>query len=354
MDLLASRKNDHLTLTADGDVGFRGTTTHFECVRLLHDALPELAESDISSEITVFGKVLRAPVLVAAMTGGTDEAETVNRELAIACEARGLALGLGSQRAMLKRPEAARTFQVRAHAPNVLLFGNIGGVQAAKMSTAEVQDLVGLVGADALCVHLNPAMEVVQPEGDRDFRGILDTIVRLHHELGMPVIAKETGCGISRRTGKRLRDAGILHADVSGAGGTSWVGVETRRAEAVGDKRGVQLGHAYWDWGVPTAASIALLAPLGFTTLIATGGVSSGVDVAKAIALGATLGGIARPVLQALRRDGSAGLGQFLDGIVAELRIAMLLTGSRNLAELRECDRVISAPLSAYDAPSRV
>ena len=354
MDLIASRKNDHLTLTAEGDVGFRGTTTHFECIRLLHDALPELAESDVSSELTVFGKVLRAPVLVAAMTGGTDEAETVNRELAKACEARGLALGLGSQRAMLKRPDAARTFQIRSEAPNVLLFGNLGGVQAAKMSTQEVADLVGLVGADALCVHLNPAMEVVQPEGDRDFRGILDTIVRLHHELQVPVIAKETGCGFSRRTGKRLRDAGILHADVSGAGGTSWVGVETRRAEAVGDPRGIRLGHAYWDWGVPTAASVAMLAPLGFTTLIATGGVSSGLDVAKAIALGATLGGIARPVLQALRRDGSAGLGLFLDSIVDELRIAMLLTGSRDLAALRECDRVITAPLSAYAAASRV
>lgn len=354
MDLVGNRKNDHLSLTADGDVGFRGTTTHFECVRLLHDALPELAESDVSCELSVFGKVLRAPVMVAAMTGGTDEAEAVNRELAIACEARGLALGLGSQRAMLKRPESARTFQVRAEAPNVLLFGNLGGVQAAQMSTAEVQDLAGLVDADAICVHLNPAMEVVQPEGDRDFRGILDAIVRLHHELPIPVIAKETGCGISRRTGKRLRDAGILHADVSGAGGTSWVGVETRRAEAVGDERGIRLGHAFWDWGVPTAASIALLAPLGFATLIATGGITSGVDVAKAIALGATMGGIARPALQALRRGGSAGLGLFLDGVIAELRIAMLLTGSQNLAELRACDRVISPPLSAYDAHSRV
>ncbi len=354
MDLIGSRKNDHLTLTAEGDVGFRGTTAHFECVRLLHDALPELAESDVSSELTVFGKRLRAPVLVAGMTGGTEEAASVNRELAMACEARGLALGLGSQRAMLKRPEAARTFQIRSEAPNVLLFGNLGGVQAATMSTQEVADLVGLVDADALCVHLNPAMEIVQPEGDRDFRGILECIVRLNQELSVPVIAKETGCGFSRRTGKRLRDAGILHADVSGAGGTSWVGVETRRAEAAGDSRGVRLGHAYWDWGVPTAASIAMLAPLGFTTLIATGGVSSGLDIAKAIALGATLGGIARPVLQALRRGGPHELAAFLDAIVDELRIAMLLTGSRTLTDLRECDRVISAPLSAYAAVSRV
>ena len=354
MDLIASRKNDHLTLTADGDVGFRGTTTHFECVRLQHDALPELAEADVSSELTVFGKRLQAPVLVAAMTGGTEEAERVNRDLARACEARGLAFGLGSQRAMLKRPEAARTFMVRDEAPNLLLFGNIGGIQAAQMSTQEVADLVGMVGADALCVHLNPAMEVVQPEGDRDFRGVLDTLVRLHEDLPIPVIAKETGCGLSRRVGQRLRAAGIRHADVSGAGGTSWVGVETRRAEAVGDPRGMRLGQAYWDWGVPTAASIAMLAPLGFETLIATGGVTSGLDIAKAVALGATLGGIARPVLQALRRGGAEGLGQYLDGIVEELRIAMLLTGSRDLAALRACDRLISAPLSQYGAESRV
>lgn len=354
MDLVASRKNDHLTLTAEGDVGFRGTTTHFECVRLQHDALPELAEADISSEVTVFGKTLRAPVLVAGMTGGTDEAEQVNRELARACEARGLALGLGSQRAMLKRPEAVRTFQIRSEAPNVLLFGNIGGVQAAQMSNQEVADLVGTVGADALCVHLNPAMEVVQPEGDRDFRGILDTLARLHENLPVPVIAKETGCGIARRTGQRLHAAGIRHVDVSGAGGTSWVGVETRRAEAVGDPRGARLGQAYWDWGVPTAASVVMLAPLGFETLIATGGVSSGLDIAKAVALGATLGGIARPVLQALRREGPEGLGRFLDAIVDELRIAMLLTGSKDLSALRTCDRVIFGPLSSYGAESRV
>lgn len=354
MDLVASRKNDHLTLTAEGDVGFRGTTTHFECVRLLHDALPELGEDDVSSELTVFGKRLAAPVLVAGMTGGTSEAEQVNRDLARACEARGLALGLGSQRAMLKRPEAARTYQIRNEAPNVLLFGNIGGVQAAQMSNQEVADLVGAVGADALCVHLNPAQELIQPEGDRDFRGILDTLTRLHENLPIPVIAKETGCGISRRTGQRLRAAGIRNVDVSGAGGTSWVGVETRRAEAAGDPRGIRLGQAYWDWGVPTAASVSMLAPLGFDTLIATGGVTSGLDIAKAVALGATLGGIARPVLQALRRGGPEGLGQFLDAIVEELRIAMLLTGSRDLSALRTCDRVISSPLSAYGAESRV
>lgn len=354
MDILASRKNDHLALTADGDVGFRGTTTHFECVRLQHDALPELAEDEIDSTLSVFGKRLAAPVLVAGMTGGTDEAETVNLALARACEARGLALGLGSQRAMLKRPDAVRTFQVRREAKNVLLFGNLGGVQAAQMSTQEVADLVGLVEADALCIHLNPAMEVVQPEGDRDFRGILATLVRLHEGLSIPVLAKETGCGISGRTGKRLADAGIRHVDVSGAGGTSWVGVETRRAEAVGDPRGIRLGHAYWDWGVPTAASIAMLAPLGFDTLIATGGMTSGLDVAKAVALGATLGGLARPVLQAFRKGGDAGLGAYLDSIVEEFRIAMLLTGSRTLADLRTCDRIISAPLSAYGAKSRV
>lgn len=354
MDLVASRKNDHLTLTADGDVGFRGVTTLFECVRLQHDALPELAEDEIDCTLQVFGKPLAAPVLVAGMTGGTDEAEQVNLALARACEARGLALGLGSQRAMLKRPESTRSFQVRREAKNVLLFGNLGGIQAAQMSTQEVADLVGAVEADALCIHLNPAMEVVQPEGDRDFRGILATLVRLQEGLSIPILAKETGCGISRRTGRRLVEAGIRHVDVSGAGGTSWVGVETRRAEAVGDARGIRLGNAYWDWGVPTAASIAMLAPLGFDTLISTGGMTSGLDVAKAVALGATLGGLARPVLQAYRRGGDAGLGAYLDDIVQELRIAMLLTGSRTLADLRTCDRLIAAPLSLYGAESRV
>jgi isopentenyl-diphosphate delta-isomerase len=246
------------------------------------------------------------------------------------------------------RPATGSTYRVRQSAPGALLLGNVGVVQARGMTTSEVRLLVDEVGADALCVHLNPAMELVQPGGDRDFGHGLDTIARLVRDVGVPVIVKETGCGIAPAVGKRLRDVGVRHVDVSGAGGTSWVGVETRRAEAAGDVRARELGEAMWDWGIPTAASVALLAPLGFDTIFATGGVGTGLDVARAVALGATVAGIARPVLRALSAGGRAAALAFLDGVEAELRAAMLLTGSRDLAALRRAPRVVVGELSSW------
>jgi isopentenyl-diphosphate delta-isomerase len=214
-----------------------------------------------------------------------------------------------------------------------------------------VRGLVDAVGVDALCLHLNPAMELVQPGGDRDFRGGLETIARLVRELGVPVMVKETGCGISPALARRLhRQAGVRHVDVSGAGGTSWVGVETKRAAAAGDERARSLGEALWDWGVPTGASVALLRPLGFDTLIATGGIATGLDVARAIALGATGAGIARPVLRALSSGGRQGAMAWLDSVEAELRAVMLLTGSGDLAALRRAPRVVVGELAEWIA----
>jgi isopentenyl-diphosphate delta-isomerase len=250
---IRKRKADHLALCATDEVAFRGRTTLLECVELIHDSLPELAMSDLEIGVSMFGKRLRAPLLIAAMTGGTDEAGTVNHTLAKIAERRGYAFGLGSQRAMQRAPDTAWTYEVRKVAPTTLLFGNVGVIQARDQNSDTLQRLVHDIGADALCVHMNPAMELIQPEGDRDFRGGLDTFARLKRELSAPVIAKETGNGISPRTAHRLREVGITTLDVSGAGGTSWVGVETLRAES-DDK---DLGERFWDWGVPTAASIA-------------------------------------------------------------------------------------------------
>jgi isopentenyl-diphosphate delta-isomerase len=348
MSTIGDRKADHLALCAEEDVGFRARTTLLEHVRLLHDALPDMAVDDVDTGVELFGKKLRAPLVIAAMTGGTDEAGRINRELAGIAEERGYGFGLGSQRAMHTRPGTGATYRVRQVAPGALLLGNVGVVQARGMTTSEVRLLVDEVGADALCVHLNPAMELVQPGGDRDFGHGLDTIARLVRDVGVPVVVKETGCGISPAVGKRLRDVGVRHVDVSGAGGTSWVGVETRRAEAAGDARARELGEAMWDWGIPTAASVALLAPLSFETLLATGGVGTGLDVARAVALGATAAGIARPVLRALASGGRAGALAFLDGVEAELRAAMLLTGSRDLAALRRTPRVVVGELASW------
>jgi len=345
---IGRRKADHLELCATEDVGFRGTTTLLEEVRLVHDALPELALDGVDLGTTLFGKRLRAPLVIAAMTGGTDEAARVNRELAALAEERGYAFGLGSQRAMFVRAHTAPSFAVRDVAPSTVVLGNLGAVQAAQMTTLEVRGLVDAVGADALCIHLNPAMEIVQPGGDRDFRGALDAIARLVRDLGVPVIAKETGCGLSSRVGARLRAVGVRHVDVSGAGGTSWVGVETKRAASAGEVAAEALGEAFWDWGVPTAVSVGVLAPLGFDTIIATGGVARGLDVARALALGADAAGIARPALKALHAGGRDGARALFDAVENELRAAMLLTGSRTVSDLRRAPRVVGPTLQRW------
>jgi isopentenyl-diphosphate Delta-isomerase len=348
MTTIGQRKADHLALCATDEIAFRDKTTLLEQVRFVHDALPDLDADALDLSTPLLGKTLRAPIVIAAMTGGTEEAARVNRELSSIAEERGYGFGLGSQRAMHVRTDTRATYAVREGAPTTLILGNIGVVQAREMKTDEVVALVRGVGADALCIHLNPAMELVQPGGDRDFRGGLDTIRRLVAELPFPVIVKETGCGISSHVGRRLREAGVRHVDVSGAGGTSWVAVETKRAETVNDVAARALGEALWDWGIPTAASVGVLAPLGFESIIATGGVMTGLDVARAIALGASAAGIARPALKALTAGGRAGALKFLEGVEAELRAVMLLTGSPNIAALRRAPRLLGSELRAW------
>jgi isopentenyl-diphosphate delta-isomerase len=340
---IRQRKADHLALCATDEVAFRNRTTLLECVELVHDSLPELAVADLDLSVSLLGKRLRAPLLIAAMTGGTQEAGEVNHTLAKIADRRGYAFGLGSQRAMQRAPDTAWTYDVRKVAPNVLLFGNVGVVQAREQTSQTLGTLVNDIGADALCVHMNPAMEVIQPEGDNDFRGCVETFARLKRELPVPVIAKETGNGISPRTAHRLREVGIGHIDVSGAGGTSWVGVETLRAD--GEAKAV--GERFWDWGVPTAASVVYCKRAGHE-VIATGGIRTGLDVARAIALGAKIAGIARPVLQALKEGGEAGAEAFLERVERELSTVMLLTGSRTLANLERAPRVVRGELNDW------
>lgn len=349
---IQSRKADHIDLCATGDVGFRAKTTLLEEVELVHDALPELSLEQVDTRVEVFGKVLRAPIVVAAMTGGTGRAREINRQLAAIAEARGYGFGLGSQRAMLSgEAERTSTYEIRDVAPNALLLGNVGGVQARDLTTEAVLSLVTRVGADALCVHLNPAMELVQPGGDRDFVGVEAALRRLCAELPVPVVAKETGSGLGPRALRRLVDAGVRHVDVSGAGGTSWVAVETARAAGAARS----LGETFREWGIPTAASVVLARRVRpkLTTIIATGGIKSGLDAARAIALGARLVGIARPVLQALIEGGPEGATAYLEGVEAELRAAMLLTGSRTVRELRRATFVAGPALSAWAAVAR-
>jgi isopentenyl-diphosphate delta-isomerase len=282
------------------------------------------------------------------MTGGTEQAAAINRDLARAAEQLGLGFGLGSQRAMVVSHELAWTYRVRDVAPTALVMGNLGMVQARQMSSSAIRELCAEIGVDALCVHLNPSMELIQPGGDRDFRDGQKTLARLRAELGLPVVIKETGAGLSRRLGLTARELGITTIDTSGAGGTSWVGVETRRAE--GTARA--LGEELWDWGIPTAASVALNADLGLD-IIATGGLRSGSDVARALALGATAGGLAAPALRAHRDGGYEGLIAFLSQVIASLKAQVFLTGCRTPAELRHAPKVLGSTLKAWIAEAR-
>ncbi|HEX6239474.1 MAG TPA: type 2 isopentenyl-diphosphate Delta-isomerase [Polyangiales bacterium] len=339
------RKDDHLDLCATDEVAFRGTTTLLERVQLVHQSLPDLHVDAIDTSVRLLGKTLKLPLVIAAMTGGTERAAEVNRDLAALAEAHGLGFGLGSQRTMQRQPETAWTYQVRQWAPTTLIFGNMGVVQARELPTRDIAKVVSDIGADALCVHLNPAQEIVQPGGDRDFRGGVETYRRLASELSVPVIGKETGCGISYQTALKLRSAGVSNVDTSGAGGTSWVGVETLRAE--GDQ--ARLGNLLWDWGVPTAASVHACVKAGLTT-IATGGIQSGVDAARALALGASAVGIARPLLQAHVRGGKAEAERFILQIANEIRAVMLLSGAPDIQALRSVPRLIHSPLREWMA----
>lgn len=338
---IAARKADHIALCRDEDVGFREKTTLLEEVELVHDALPELSLDDIDLGTTFAGKALRAPLLIAAMTGGTAEADRINRDLATVAEALGIGFAFGSQRPLLVRG-IREGYRVRDVAPSCLVLGNIGIVQAAETPTERLRELLLETGADALCVHLNPAMEVVQPGGDRDFRHGIATFTRLQADLGFPVIAKETGCGLSRSVGQRLVALGVRYVDVSGAGGTSWVAVETLRSQ----NRQRAIGDRFWDWGIPTAASVAQLSGLGLG-IVATGGLQSGLDVARSIALGARLGGIARPFLKAQAR-GPEALMAAVTQVIDELRVAMLLTGSRTPDDLRRAPLVLGSRLAQW------
>jgi isopentenyl-diphosphate delta-isomerase len=341
---ISRRKADHLEIAASGRAeGTRGTL--LDQVHLAHQALPELAVDDVDLAVELAGKRLTAPLVITGMTGGTAEAAQVNQDLARAAAAAGVALGLGSQRAMAEHPELADSYAVRDVAPDVVLFGNIGAVQALALGPARVAELVARVGADAMCVHLNPGQELIQDRGDRDFRGVVAGIARLVEQLRVPVIVKETGCGLSAEAARALVQVGVHTVDVSGSGGTSWVAVEAVRATAGSDA--ASLGEELWDWGVPTAVSVALCARAGLT-VIASGGLRSGYDVARALALGARCGGMAAPMLRAQRAGGADAVRAMIDRVVATVRAVCVLTGSRTPAELARAPRHLGPELRGY------
>lgn len=328
-----SRKAEHLRICLDEDVQFRQTSSGFERYRFTHCCLPELDRCDIDLSTLFLGKPLSAPILISSMTGGTDLAKTINSRLAAIAQHYQLAMGVGSQRVAVENPDVAATFAVRSLAPTIPLFANLGAVQLNyRYGLDECLKVIDLLEADALILHLNPLQECVQTKGDTNFRGLLDRIAVICEQLPVPVIVKEVGNGISGAMADKLIAAGVAAIDVAGAGGTSWAKVEGERAK---DSRQRRLGQTFADWGIPTADCIrAIRATAPSVPLIASGGLRNGLDVAKAIALGADLAGMALPFLQAAS-ESEAALHELVEVLLAELVTAMFCTGSQCLQDLR-------------------
>ncbi|MBR0370571.1 MAG: type 2 isopentenyl-diphosphate Delta-isomerase [Methanobrevibacter sp.] len=327
--MISDRKLEHLLICKNYDVEFKDKTTGFEDVELIHNALPEVNKNDIDLSTSVFGKKLDSPLFITAITGGHPAAKEINKQLAIAAEDNNIALGVGSQRAACEHPELADTYSVvRDNAPDCLLVGNIGAPQLNLANKA-----VEILDADILAIHLNPLQESIQPEGDLDARGYLELISQITDLVDIPVMAKETGCGISAETAKQLVDAGISFIDIEGAGGTSWAAVETYRAE---DR---YYGELFWDWGIPTAISTAEVVNSVDVPVIASGGIRSGLEAVKAIALGADSVGMALPFLK--KSISQEELNHFINQFNDSLRIAMFLVGANNIEELKQSKLVI-------------
>jgi len=334
------RKADHIRINLEENVQFPSLTTGFENYRLVHQALPELDLSRIDTTIDLFGKRLQAPFLISSMTGGTDAAGAINRNLAEAAQQRGVAMGLGSQRTGLEQSETLDSFRVREAAPDVLLFANLGAVQLNYGYGVEhCRRAVEMVEADALVLHLNPLQEALQADGDWDWSGLLGKIERVCRELSVPVIVKEVGWGISEQTARRLAGVGVAGIDVAGSGGTSWSEVEYHRAPTEALRR---MAKAFADWGIPTAEALKM-ARIGApgVPLIASGGIRTGIEAAKALALGAAAVGVAAPFLKAAAASAEEVIAT-IDQLILELRIAMFCAGAGDMVALRGPGRIES------------
>lgn len=331
-----SRKVDHIRINLDSDVQFPRLTTGLERYRFLHQALPELSLDEIDTTTSLLGKELSAPLLISSMTGGTEIAQTINRNLAQAAADHGIAMGLGSQRAAIEDGSLEGSYGIRDIAPDILLLANLGAVQLNYgYGFEQCRKAIDMVGADALILHFNVLQEAVQPEGDTNFAGLLQKVESICARASVPVIAKEVGWGFSEAAVRDLAQAGVSAIDVAGSGGTSWSEVEYHRAPSAFHAR---VARSFADWGIPTADAIQnarRAAP--DLPIIASGGLRDGIDVAKCLALGADAAGLASPFLRAAS-DSYHAVDELIRELKAQLQIAMLCSASRDIAALKQAE----------------
>lgn len=327
------RKADHIRINLEENVQFPRLTTGLEHYRFIHQAVPELNLAEVDLHVELFGKRLNAPLLISSMTGGTAQAQMLNRRLAAVGQATGIAMGLGSQRAAIEDGSLADSYRVREVAPDILLFANVGVVQLNYgYGLDQCRRAVEMVDADALILHFNALQEAVQPEGDGNFAGLLGKIEQVCKALSVPVIAKEVGWGFSESAARSLANVGVRAIDVAGAGGTSWSEVEYHRAPTAFHAR---VARSFADWGIPTAESIGYVkAGAPGLPILASGGLRDGIDVAKCVALGATLGGMASPFLKAAAESEDA-IAELVAELTTQIRVAMFCAAAPNIKALQ-------------------
>lgn len=347
IEVIKQRKKEGIVIPLTRNVQAKESSTYLEYVKLIHNALPEIDFDSVETSQKFLGHKFNAPIIIDSMTGGTPEATKINSRLSLAAEKFGLGMGLGSQRAGLLSSELAETYSVaRSNAPNAFLVANIGGAQLSKgLKIKDIKNMIQMIEADALVVHLNPLQELIQPEGEPKYKGVLSKIKEICSNFDIPIIVKEVGAGISMDVAKRLQSAGVSAINVAGSGGTSWAGVEKLRAETAHDSNKINLGELFWDWGIPTAVSLIEVRKSVKIPVIASGGIRNGLEIAKCVALGANMCGMAFPFLRHASKSLDS-LYEFTNRTLNELRSAMFLVGSKNISQLGKTRFMLTGELA--------
>jgi isopentenyl-diphosphate delta-isomerase len=347
IEVIKQRKKEGIVIPLTRNVQAKESSTYLEYVRLIHNALPEIDFDAVETNQKFLSHHFKAPIIIDSMTGGTPEATKINSRLSLAAEKFGLGMGLGSQRAGLLSSELAQTYSIaRSNAPNAFLVANIGGAQLSKgLKIIDIKNMIEMIEADALVVHLNPLQELIQPEGEPKYKGVLSKIKEICTNFDIPIIVKEVGAGISMEVAKRLQSAGVSAINVAGSGGTSWAGVEKLRAETAHDSNKINLGELFWDWGIPTAVSLIEVRKSVKIPVIASGGIRNGLEIAKCIALGANMCGMAFPFLRHASKS-LENLYEFTNRTLIELRGAMFLVGSKNINQLGKSRFMVTGELA--------